>query len=109
MLIQKSFKYKLRLTSNQEEVCCQIAGACRFVWNKSLALKKEAWEKNKKNIHRFELDKLLTEWKNELDWLTFPPSQSLQQVNKDLDQAFKNFFRRLREKKGNYSGTPIKF
>ena len=99
MLIQKSFKYKLKLTSNQEEVCCQIAGACRFVWNKSLALKKEAWEKNKKNIHRFELDKLLTEWKNELDWLTFPPSQSLQQVNKDLDQAFKNFFRRLREKK----------
>ncbi len=99
MIIQKSFKYELRLTSSQEEACCQIAGACRFVWNKSLALKKEAWEKDKKNIHRFELDRFLTEWKNELDWLSFPPSQSLQQVNKDLDVAFKNFFRRLKEKK----------
>jgi len=29
----------------------------------------------------------------ELDWLSLCPSQSLQQVNKDLDQAFKNFFR----------------
>jgi putative transposase len=93
MIISKSFKYQLRLTREQESLCNQTAGSCRYVWNRGLALKKELWEEKKQNLSRFDLDKLLTEWKKELDWLSLCPSQSLQQVNKDLDQAFKNFFR----------------
>ena len=93
MIVSKSFKYQLRLTQQQQSLCNQIAGSCRYVWNRGLALKKEAWEENKQRLSRFDLDKLLTEWKKEIDWLSLPPSQSLQQVNKDLEQAFKNFFR----------------
>jgi len=93
MIISKSFKYQLRLTPEQESLSNQIAGSCRYVWNRGLALKKELWEKKKQNLSRFDLDKLLTEWKKEFEWLSLCPSQSLQQVNKDLDQAFKNFFR----------------
>jgi len=93
MIISKSFKYKLRLTKEQKSFCDQTAGSCRYVWNKGLALKKELWEKKKQKLSRFDLDKLLREWKKGLDWLSLPPSQSLQQTNKDLDQAFKNFFR----------------
>ena len=92
MIISKSFKYQLRLTQGQQSLCNQTAGSCRYVWNRGLALKKELWEKKKERLSRFDLDNLLTEWKKELDWLSLPPSQSLQQVNKDLDQAFKNFF-----------------
>ncbi len=92
MIISKSFKYQLRLTQEQRSLCNQIAGSCRYVWNKGLALKKQAWEENKQRLSRFDLDKLLIDWKRELDWLSIPPSQSLQQVNKDLDQAFQNFF-----------------
>jgi len=92
MIISKSFKYKLRLTKEQESFCDQTAGSCRYVWNKGLALKKELWEKKKQKLSRFDLDKLLTQWKKGLDWLSLPPSQSLQQTNKDLNQAFKNFF-----------------
>ena len=92
MIISKSFKYQLRLTQQQEFLCNQIAGCCRYVWNRGLSLKKQAWEENKQSLSRFDLDKLLTEWKKELAWLTLCPSQSLQQANKDLDQAFQNFF-----------------
>lgn len=92
MIISKSFKYQLRLNKEQESFSNQTAGSCRYVWNRGLALKKEAWEERKERISRFDLDNLLTEWKKEHDWLSIPPSQSLQQVNKDLDQAFKNFF-----------------
>ena len=92
MLVSKSFKYRLRLTPEQESLCNQIAGSCRYVWNRGLALKKEKWESQKENVSRFDLDKLLLEWKGELGWLSDCPSQALQQVNKDLDQAFKNFF-----------------
>ena len=93
MIISKSNKYRLRLTKEQESLCNQTTGSCRYVWNKGLTLKKELWEKKKQNLSRFDLDNLLTEWKKELNWLSTPPAQSLQQVNKDLDQAFKNFFR----------------
>ncbi|MBE3115046.1 MAG: IS200/IS605 family element transposase accessory protein TnpB [Actinobacteria bacterium] len=92
MIISKGFKYKLRLTKEQESFCGQTAGSCRYVWNKGLALKKELWEKKKQKLSRFDLGKLLTQWKKGLDWLSLPPSQSLQQTNKDLDQAFSNFF-----------------
>jgi len=92
MIISKGFKYQLRLTPEQESLCNQIAGSCRYVYNRGLALKKELWEKKKENLSRFDLDNLLTEWKKELDWLSLAPSQSLQQVNKDLDQAFRDFF-----------------
>jgi putative transposase len=43
-------------------------------------------------------------WKKEFPWLADAPSQALQQVNKDLDQAFQNFFRRC--KTGDVLGYP---
>ena len=92
MIISKGFKYQLRLTPEQESLCAQASGSCRYVWNKGLALKKELWEKKKESLSRFDLDNLLIEWKKELDWLSIPPSQCLQQTNKDLEEAYKNFF-----------------
>jgi len=93
MIISKSFKYQLRLTPQQKSLCNQTAGSCRYIYNKGLALKKELWEKKKEKLSRFDLDKLLRKWKKEDKWLSLPPSQSLQQVNKDLDRAFNNFFK----------------
>lgn len=93
MIIKKSFKYELRLTEEQRIIFSKILGCCRYIRNKGLHTKKKLWEESKKNISRFELDKLLTEMKRDFDWLRVPPSQALQQVNKDLDQSFKNFFK----------------
>lgn len=88
----KGFVFRLRLTEEQESLCRQTIGTCRFVWNKALELKKNLWEHNKQNISRAELDKRLTKWKRQATWMSLAPSQSLQQVIKDLDQAFKSFF-----------------
>ena len=50
------------------------------------------------------MDARLVEWKKEFPWLAEAPSQALQQVHKDLDQAFRNFFRRC--KSGETPGYP---
>ena len=92
MKINKSFKYRLRLNPEQENLCAQAAGCCRYIWNTGLALKKKLWEEKKEKVSRYDLDKRVKDLKEEHQWLKVPPSQSLQQVNKDLEQAFRNFF-----------------
>lgn len=92
MKVYKSFKYELRLTPEQENICRQTIGICRFVWNKALELKKKLWENGKQKITWSELDKKLPKWKRQSPWMTIAPSQSLQQVIKRLDTAFKCFF-----------------
>ena len=91
--ILRGFKYELLPSKELKVFYAQTSGSCRYIWNSFLDLKKNKWEKNREKISRFELDKLLTDLKKEKEWLSSVPSQALQQVNKDLDQAFKNFFK----------------
>jgi len=88
----KSFKYELRLSKKQKELCTQFGGVCRYVWNKFLEIKNKVYKENGESLSEFDLNNLLTEWKMERQWLCLAPSQALQQVSKNLCQAFKNFF-----------------
>jgi len=41
MVIRKAFKYRLKAKPEDESLLRQLAGSCRFVWNKALALQKD--------------------------------------------------------------------
>lgn len=73
---------------------CRFAGACRYVYNKALALLKENHAAGNPYIAYVAMAKLLTAWRNgpETPWLRQAPCHPLQHVLKHLDQAFKNFF-----------------
>ncbi|SOC26076.1 putative transposase [Thalassospira xiamenensis] len=72
----------------------RFAGACRFVFNKALALQKERYEAGEKKLGYAGLCKMLTEWRNstETAWLADAPVHPLQQTLKDLERAYSNFF-----------------
>ena len=72
----------------------RFAGCCRFVWNKALALEKDTYDKTKKRLGYYVLARKLTKWKkeDETSFLSEANAQILQQVLKDLDRAYKNFF-----------------
>lgn len=72
----------------------RFAGACRFVFNKALALQKERHERGEKKLGYAGLCKMLTEWRNstETPWLKDAPVHPLQQSLKDLERAYRNFF-----------------
>lgn len=74
----------------------RFAGACRFVFNRALALQNENHEAGNKYIPYAKMASWLVEWKNasETQWLKDSPSQPLQQSLKDLEQAYKNFFQK---------------
>ncbi len=74
----------------------RFAGACRFVFNRALARQNENHEVGNKYIPYGKMASWLVEWKNatETQWLKDVQSQPLQQSLKDLERAYKNFFRK---------------
>ncbi|EPE0471273.1 RNA-guided endonuclease InsQ/TnpB family protein [Escherichia coli] len=92
----QAFKFQLRPGGQQEREMRRFAGACRFVFNRALARQNENHEAGNKYIPYGKMASWLVEWKNatETQWLKDSPSQPLQQLLKDLERAYKNFFRK---------------
>ncbi|MDR0827289.1 MAG: transposase [Desulfovibrio sp.] len=95
----QAYKFQLRPKAEQETQMRRFAGCCRFLWNKALALEKEAYEKGEKRNGYYKLAALLRDWKaqEETAFLTEAHSQILQQTLKDLDRAYVNFFQKRAE------------
>lgn len=70
-------------------------GCCRLVYNKGLALRKDAYEISKESIGYKETNSMLTSLKKEEDFsfLKAVDSIALQQSLRDLDKSYQNFFR----------------
>ena len=90
----QAFKYELMPDGGQQRQMRRFAGACRFVFNKALALQKARYEQGEKKLGYAGLCKLLTEWRNsaQTSWLKDAPTHPLQQKLKDLERAYANFF-----------------
>ncbi|MCK5615845.1 transposase [Candidatus Pacearchaeota archaeon] len=95
MKIRKSYKFKLKPSSNQEKVFLQFSGCCRFVWNRALALIKYSLDHKQGYLNYYDLADELRIWKQtpETKFLKDACSQSLQQTLKDLDSAWKRAFK----------------
>jgi putative transposase len=96
----RAFKYRIYPTPEQETVFRRTVGCSRYVWNRALHLRSEAWKNGQNRIPGKDLHAKLTEWKREEDtkWLADVSSVALQQKINDLDVAYKNFF----EKRAKY-------
>ena len=99
----KSNAYKFRIypTPAQEDLIQRTFGCCRFVFNYYLAKRIDAYKAEGKTLGRFEQDRDMTALKKELSWLSEVDATALQAVISDLDSAYKNFFRRVKQ-----GGTP---
>lgn len=84
----QAFKFELMPDGEQMRNMRRFAGACRFVYNKALALQKEWYEADKTTRFSYvKLANMLPEWKRELPWLKESHSQILQQSLKNLERA----------------------
>lgn len=93
MLIRKAFKFELRPSGEQQRKMLRFAGACRFVWNRTLALQKQRLDDGERILRYNKACLLLPEWKRELPWLgTEAVAQTLQQTLKHLDRALMDAF-----------------
>ncbi len=82
----------------------RILEECRWIYNQTLALRKNAWEQEKKSIGLYSTNAFLPKWKQGRPTLSMVYSQVLQDVQERVDLAFKAFFRRV--KAGEDPGYP---
>lgn len=95
----KAYKYRIYPTKRQEVLIAKHLGCCRFLYNYALDKKVKAYQKDKTNISRYQIQAELPMMKksDEYHWLSEVNSLSLQAALANLDSAFVKFFR---EKKG---------
>jgi len=90
----QAYKFELKPSGGQLSLLRRFAGACRYVFNKALALQKENYAAGNGYIGYVAMARNLTAWRHdpETPWLRDAPCHPLQHALKHLEAAFRNFF-----------------
>ena len=100
----KAYKFCIYPTKAQGELIQKTFGCCRFIYNHYLAQRIEQYQATGKAPTRFQQDKDMTALKKEFEWLREVDSHALVNSLRNLDEAYQNFFRRV--KNGEKPGFP---
>ena len=95
-LIHKSYKFRIAPNKEQIDLLSKHFGACRFVFNRYLNIRKETYLEEKKSLNYYDNSNDLTVLKKDEQfvWLKEINSQSLQSSLRNLDTAYNKFFRK---------------
>ena len=91
--MKKAFKYRIYPNKAQQALLQVTFGCCRFVYNKTLDIRKKAYETDKTKLSKFDLIKKITPLKEEFPWLRDVPHVCLPQAVYNMDAAYQNFFK----------------
>ena len=97
-------RYRIYPTKSQVSKLNDTLELCRWVYNETLAFRKNAWELEQKRIGYFDSKKMIPIWKKDKPELKTVHSHTLQDVTMRVDLAFQAFFRRV--KAGEKTGYP---
>lgn len=100
----KSYRYRLYPTKAQRRTLERQLDLCRQVYNDTLAYRKNAWEKEQRQVNRFETQNRLPQLKVDHPEYKEVHSLTLQNVVLRVELAFNAFFRRI--KSGENPGYP---
>jgi putative transposase len=98
------FRYRLYPTKQQVTTLNKTLDLCRWVYNETLALRKNAWESEQKRISYYDSKRMIPVWKKDRPELKEVHAHVLQDVTMRVDLAFQAFFRRV--KAGEKAGYP---
>lgn len=91
----RAYKYRLCPNEEQKVLIAKHLGSCRFIYNYALDKKVRAYQTDKTNLSRFDIQADLPNMKKseEYCWLKEVNSLSLQASLANLDSAYTKFFR----------------
>ncbi len=91
----KSIKFRIHPNETQIELLEKQFGCCRFIYNWALDYSTWEYKTNKTNTFKKNWEAKLPELKLYIPWLKDSNSQSLQHELKNLESAYKRFFKKL--------------
>ncbi|MHC1594409.1 MAG: RNA-guided endonuclease InsQ/TnpB family protein [Methanotrichaceae archaeon] len=103
-MLKKTFKFRIYPTKSQKTRMEKTLELCRWTYNRTLAHRKNAWEAEQKSMSKYDMNRLLPDWKRDKPELKNVYSQVLQNVQERVDLAFRAFFQRV--KSGDKTGYP---
>ncbi|AKC95370.1 transposase [Sneathia vaginalis] len=90
----KAYKYRIYPSKEQEIQLAKTFGCCRFVYNQTLAYRKDAYEKEKNSISKTDCNNYCNrELKKVYEWLKGVDKFALTNAIYHMDSAYKNFFK----------------
>lgn len=90
----KSFKYRLYPNKEQEIQIQKTFGCCRFVYNQTLAHRKELYETEKKSMSKIDCNNFVNQnLKKEYEWLKEVDKFALTNSVYNMDSAYQKFFK----------------
>jgi putative transposase len=106
MKVVRGYQTELDLNDEQRTACMKHAGTSRFAYNWGLSRSIEAYRTTGKRPTAIELHRDLNKLKQtEYPWMYEVPKCAPQEAPRNLDKAYKNFFRRVELKKqGKWQG-----
>ena len=91
----RAYKYRIYPTEEQKVLFAKTFGCVRYVYNWGIDIKSKLYKENKENIGAIALiNRMVSELKPENGWLKEVNAQSLQMSLRNLDTAYKNFFKK---------------
>lgn len=97
----KVFRFRLKPTKAQIAKLNEQLELCRWVYNETLAMRKNAYEQEERSVSYFESKRMLPIWKESKPELSTVHSQVLQDVVLRVNLAFRAFFRRIQSGEEN--------
>ena len=100
MHVVRGYKTELDLNNEERTACLKHAGAARFAYNWGLARSIEAYRTTGKRPTAIDLHKQLNALKpTDFPWMYEVSKCAMQEALRDLNTAYRNFFRRVALKK----------
>ena len=112
----KAYKYRIYPSNEQKIQIAKTFGCCRFVYNKTLTYRKEAYEKDKKTVSKTDCNNYCNrELKKEYEWLRETDKFALTNAIYNMDSAYQKFFKehagypKFKSKRDNHKSYTTNF
>jgi putative transposase len=91
--VEKAYKYRIYPNKEQRVLIAKTFGCCRYVYNQYLDKRIKAYKEKNETMSYVQCANDMKKRKTELTWLKEVDSTALQSSLRDLDNAYKKFFK----------------
>lgn len=94
MIILRAYKYRIYPNRHQEELIQKTFGCCRFVYNQTLAYRKNLYETEKRSMSKIDCNNYVVRTlKQQYEWLKEVDKDALTNAVWNMDHAYQKFFK----------------